>query len=179
MFIKWVAKVFSAINSNTKSSQIAAGIAFAFILALIPKANILWIVLFVLTFFLKINQSVEIVFIAVFDLVALFFDVILDKIGYAILTISALEDFFTVLFNSPFFYFTRYYNTIVMGGLIVGIILCFPVYFLAKYLVDKYRDRIRESIAHNKIIRAILKQPLISNFRRKFSSAVQFYNSIR
>jgi uncharacterized protein (TIGR03546 family) len=122
---------------------------------------------------------VEIVFIAVFDLIALFFDIILDKIGYAILTIPNLEDFFTVLFNSPFFYFTRYYNTIVMGGLLMGIILCFPVYFLAKYLVDKYRDRIRERIAHNKIIRTIMKQPVISNFRRKFSSAVKFYNSIR
>jgi len=179
MVIKWIAKVFTAINSNTKSTQIAAGIAFAFILALIPKANILWIVLFVLTFFLKVNQAMEIVFIAVFDLIALFFDVILDKIGYAILIIPNLRDSFTVLFNSPFFYFTRYYNTIVMGGLIVGIILAFPIYFLAKYLIDMYRNRARERIAHNKIIMVILKQPLIANFKRKFSSAVQFYNSIR
>lgn len=179
MFIRWIAKTFVAINSNTKPSQIAAAVSFAFLLALIPKANLLWISLFVLTFFLKINLAIEFVFIAIFDLITLLLDGILDKIGYVVLTLSSTEGFFTVLFNNTFFYFSRYYNTIVMGGLIVGIICFAPIYFLSNAFISLYREKVREKIAHNKFINALSKQPLIAGLKRKFVKALDFYNSIK
>ena len=179
MIITWFAKVFVAINSNKKTSQVALAISFAFLLALVPKANLFWISLFTLTFFLKINQAVEMVFIAVFSLVLDFLDVFLDKIGFAILTVPSLGDFFTRLFNSPFFYMTKYYNSIVMGGLVVGLAMFLPIYFISKSLVNVYRDKVREKIANNKIVKAITKQPILVGVRKKFGAAVRFYDNIR
>ncbi len=179
MIITWFAKVFVAINSNKKTSQIALAISFAFLLALIPKANLFWISLFTLTFFLKINQAVEMVFLAVFSMLLDFLDIFLDKIGFAILTISSLGDFFTKLFNSPFFYMTKYYNSLVMGGLVVGLVMFVPIYFLSKYLVDVYRDKVRERIANNKFVKAVSKQPILTGVRNKFGAAVRFYDNIR
>ncbi len=179
MIINWVARVFVAVNSNKKTSQIALAISFAFILALVPKTNLFWVSLFILTFFLKLNQAVEMVFIAVFSLLLGFLDKFLDEIGYAILTIPSLGSFFTKLFNSPFFYLTKYYNSLVMGGLAVGLVLALPIYFLAKYLVDVYRDKVREKIANNKFIQAVVKQPLLAGLKSKFGSAVSFYDRIR
>jgi uncharacterized protein (TIGR03546 family) len=179
MIISWVAKIFVAINSNKKASQIAVAISFAFVLALIPKANLLWLSLFILTFFLKLNQAVEIVFIAIFSLLFGFLDKFLDRLGYAILTIPSLGDFFTKLFNSPFFYLTKYYNSIVMGGLAVGLVMAFPIYFLSKYLVVIYRDKAREKVANNKFIQAVLKQPLLAGLKKGFGSAVDFYSNLR
>ncbi len=179
MIVTWFAKVFVAINSNKKTSQIALAISFAFLLALIPKTNLFWISLFVLTFFLKLNQAVEMVFIAVFSLLLGFLDTFLDKIGFAILTVPSLGDFFTKLFNSPFFYMTKYYNSLVMGGLVVGLGLAVPIYFLSKYLVDIYRDKVREKIANNKFVRAITKQPILVGIKNKFGAAVRFYDNIR
>jgi uncharacterized protein (TIGR03546 family) len=179
MIISWVAKIFVAINSNKKASQIALAISFAFILALVPKTNLFWVLLFVLTFFLKLNQAVEIVFIAVFSLLLGFLDKFLDRLGYAILTIPSLGNFFTKLFNSPFFYLTKYYNSIVMGGLVVGLVMAFPIYFLSKYLVGIYRDRAREKVANNKFIQAVLKQPLLAGLRKGFGSAFDFYSNLR
>jgi len=179
MIVNWVARVFVAINSNKKASQIALAISLAFILALVPKTNLFWVSLFVLTFFFKLNQAVEMVFIAVFSLLLGFLDVFLDKIGYVILMIPSLGSFFTKLFNSPFFYLTKYYNSLVMGGLAVGLVLALPIYFLAKYLVDVYRDRVREKIANNKFVQVIGKQPLVAGLKSKFGSAVSFYDNIR
>ena len=179
MIITWFAKIFVAINSNKKTSQVALAISFAFLLALVPKANLFWISLFTLTFFLKINQAVEMVFLAVFSLSLGFLDKFLDRIGFAILTVLSLGDFFTKLFNSPFFYMTKYYNSIVMGGLVVGLAMFVPIYFIAKYLVDVYRDKVREKIANNKIVKAVSKQPILMGIRRKFGTAVRFYDNIR
>ncbi len=179
MIITWFAKVFVAINSNKKTSQVALAISFAFLLALVPKTNLFWISLFTLTFFLKLNQAVEMVFLAVFSLFLDFLDAFLDKIGFAILTVSSLGDFFTKLFNSPFFYMTKYYNSIVMGGLVVGLVMFLPIYFVSKYLVDVYRDRVREKIANNKFVKAVTKQPILVGIKNKFGSAVRFYDNIR
>jgi uncharacterized protein (TIGR03546 family) len=179
MIITWFAKIFVAINSNKKTSQVALAISFAFLLALIPKANLFWISLFTLTFFLKINQAVEMVFLAVFSMLLGFLDIFLDKIGFAILTVSSLGDFFTRLFNTPFFFLTKYYNSIVMGGLVVGLVMFVPIYFLAKYLVDIYRDKVREKIANNKFVKAVSKQPILMGVRNKFGAAVRFYDNIR
>ena len=179
MIITWFAKVFVAINSNKKTSQVALAISFAFLLALVPKANLFWISLFTLTFFLKINQAVEMVFIAAFSLTLDFLDAFLDRIGFAILTVPSLGDFFTKLFNSPFFYMTKYYNSIVMGGLVVGLAMFLPIYFLSKYLVDVYRDKFREKIANNKIVKAVSKQPILVGIKNKFGAAVRFYDNIR
>lgn len=179
MIVSWIAKVFVAINSNKKTSQIALAISFAFVLALIPKGNFLWISLFILTFFLKLNQAVEMVFIALFSFTLQFLDRFLDKIGYTILTIPKLENFFTKLFNNPFFYLTRYYNSLVIGGFIIGLILAWPIYILFKYLVDIYRDKVREKIANNKFVKVFTKQPIVVGIRNKFGAAVRFYDNIR
>lgn len=179
MFITWFAKVFVAINSNKKTSQVALAISFAFLLALIPKANLFWVSLFTLTFFLKVNQAVEMVFLAVFSMFLDFLDVFLDKIGFAILTVPALGDFFTKLFNTPFFFLTKYYNSLVMGGLVVGLAMFVPIYLLSKYLVDVYRDKVREIIASNKFVKAVSKQPILVGVRNKFGAAVRFYDNIR
>ncbi len=179
MIITWFAKVFVAINSNRKTSQIALAISFAFLLALIPKTNLFWVTLFTITFFLKVNQAVEMIFLAVFSMFLDFLDIFLDRIGFAILMVSSLSDFFTKLFNSPFFYMTKYYNSLVMGGLVVGLAMFVPIYFLTKYLVDVYRDKVREKIANNKFVKAVSTQPILAGIKNKFSTAMNFYENIR
>jgi uncharacterized protein (TIGR03546 family) len=119
------------------------------------------------------------VFLAVFSMLLDFLDIFLDKIGFAILTVPSLGDFFTRLFNTPFFFLTKYYNSIVMGGLVVGLVMFVPIYFLAKYLVDIYRDKVREKIANNKFVKAVSKQPILMGVRNKFGAAVRFYDNIR
>lgn len=168
-----------AINSNTKPQQIALGIAFAFLLALIPAGNLLWISLFALTFFIKINLSVEFVFLALFKLLALFLNSILHGIGYFILTNRVLEPLFIGLTEVPVLTFTRFNNTIVMGGFFVGALFFVPVYLLFKFLVIKYRSSLREKLANSKIIKGFIKLPVVNILKKLFSGVYGFYSKIQ
>jgi uncharacterized protein (TIGR03546 family) len=186
MFITWIAKIVAALNSNTRPRQIAAAIALALLLALIPKTtpgippvNLLWVSIFIFTFFIKINQAVELVFLAIFDLIALLLDPLLHLLGYTVLTLPALHDFFTTLYNVPLLYFFKFYNTVVMGGLIAGIVLFVPMYLLARWGVNVYRDKIREKIAHSKLVKAFQKNPLVMAIKNTFGKAYNFYANLR
>ena len=179
MFITWIAKIVAALNSNVRPRQIAAAIALALLLALIPKANLLWVTLFAVTFFLKINQAVELTFLAIFDLIALFLDPLLHALGYAVLTLPALHGLFTALYNVPVLYFFKFYNTVVMGGLIAGIVLFVPMYLAARWGINIYRDKIREKIAHSKLVKGFLKNPLVMAIKNTFGKAYNFYANLR
>ena len=179
MIIKWIAKTLVAINSNTKPQHIALGIAFALLLALMPAGNLLWIFIFAMTFFLKLNLSVEFVFLALFKLLAVFLDGILHSIGYFILTIPALESFFIAVREVPVLSFTRFNNTIVMGGFAAGLLLFIPVYLLFKFLVIKYRSSLREKLANSKFVKGFLKLPIVSFLKKLFSGVYGFYSKIR
>ncbi len=179
MFITWIAKIVAALNSNTRPRQIAAAICFALLLALVPKANLLWVILFVITFFLKINQAIELVFLAIFDLLALLADPLLHLIGFAVLTLPALQGLFTTMYNIPILYFFKFNNTVVMGGLLTGLVLFVPVYLLARKGINVYRDNIREKIANSKLVKGFLKHPLIAGIKNTFGKAYNFYSNLR
>jgi uncharacterized protein (TIGR03546 family) len=179
VFVTWIAKLVAALNSNTRPRQIAAAISFALLLALIPKANLLWVVLFIITFFLKINQAIELVFLAIFDLAALFLDPLLHLLGYAVLTLPSLQELFTALYNIPILYFFKFNNTVVMGGFLAGLALFIPVYLLARWGIKVYRDRVREKIANSKLVKGFLKHPLIAGIRNTFGKAYNFYSNLR
>jgi uncharacterized protein (TIGR03546 family) len=179
MFFTWIAKLVAALNTNVRPRQIAAGISLGLMLALIPKANLLWVILFIITFFLKINQAITFIFMAIFDLIALFLDPLLHLLGYFILTLPPLQEFFTMLYNIPLLYLSKFNNTVVMGGLAAGIVLFVPAYILAKWGIKIYRDKLREKIAHSKLVKGFLQHPLVASIKNTFGKAYNFYSGIK
>ena len=180
MVITWFARLIAALNTNTKPRQISGAIAFALLLALIPKGNLLWIILFAITFFLKINQAIELMFLAIFSLFIWLLDPLLHVIGEAILKTPFLYDnIFTHLYNIPLLFFTKFNHTVVMGGLIVGILLFAPIYLLSNLLVKLYREKLREKIANIRFIKALQKQTLFAKLSKTFRGAYDYYSSIR
>ncbi len=160
--VKWFINLIKILNSNQAPGQVAGGIAFAFMLALIPANNLLWIVLFVFTFFLKIHNGIESLFLILFKLITFLFDPLLDSIGYSVLTIPSLYNFFTRLANMPLMPFSRFNNTVVMGGLVLGIALWIPVYVLFLWLIKLYRNKLKPAIENSKLVKGFFKLPLIS-----------------
>lgn len=188
MIITWIARLFAALNSNTKPRQISAAIAFAFLLSCFSYTspgwflpfNLLWISLFIITFFLKINQAIELMFLAIFKLITIFLEPLFSIIGEAILKTPFLYDnIFSSLYNVPFLFFTRFNHTVVMGGLIVGILLFAPMYLLSNLLVKLYREHLREKLANLRIVKALQKQPIFAKLSKTFRGAYNFYSSIR
>ena len=100
-----------------------------------------------------------------FRLIAFLIDPFLHSLGYWILVeVSALKGIWTFLYNIPIFPYTRFNNTVVMGGLILSVVLLYPVFMGIKVLIRNYRDRYEEKIKKWKIIKVLRGSKLFKFF---------------
>jgi uncharacterized protein (TIGR03546 family) len=160
--IKAIAKLILALNGNVKRTQIAAGFAWGTLLGLIPAGNPFWIVLFLVSFFFLHNHGAKIAALALVKIIYPTFVYQIDALGWFVLHIESFEQFFTTMYNTPFVPFTKFNNTLVMGGLTAGIILWIPVYIALVLFIPLYRNTIAVKIRNSKFIKAIMKFPLLS-----------------
>ena len=160
--ISFIAKLIVALNSNSRPSELASGIAFGFWLALIPGGNLLWVAIFIVAFLLKHNISAFLLSLGIFKLFISIFDPFLNRIGGTILEYPSLQDFFTNLYNTPYLSYSNFNNTIVAGGFILGIILWIPIFLLFIVVIKVYRKKIAPKIAESKFVKILRKVPVIS-----------------
>jgi uncharacterized protein (TIGR03546 family) len=162
MLITWIAKLIAGLNANRRAGEIAAGVSMGVLLALIPGANLLWLLIFVLTVFLKLNLGIELLVLAILKPIAPLGDPLLHTLGVSLLTSEELFGLFTSLYNVPLLPFTRFNNTVVMGGVVAGLLLWLPIFFLSRVLVRVYRKRIHPRLAESKIVKAFQRIPIVS-----------------
>lgn len=158
--IRAVTKMLVALNGNVKKSQIAAGFAWGLLLGLIPMGNFFWIVLFVVSFFFSHNHGSKIFGMAVVKILSPLIAPAVDAVGWQVLHIEALLPVFTTMYNMPFVPFTKFNNTLVAGGIVGGLVLWIPVFFLFMALIPLYRNHVAGKLRNTKIVQTILKFPL-------------------
>jgi uncharacterized protein (TIGR03546 family) len=158
--IKSIAKLVNALNGNAKKSQIAAGFAWGLLLGLVPISNFFGIVLFIVSFFFSHNHAAKVSAMALIKFLSPLIAPSIDILGWEVLHIEALQPLFTTMFNMPFVPFTRFNNTLVMGGLAGGIVLWLPVFVAFMFLIPFYRNTLGPKIKDSKIVKAIVKFPL-------------------
>ncbi|MCX7030024.1 MAG: hypothetical protein NTU62_07880 [Spirochaetes bacterium] len=67
-----------------------------------------------------------------------------------------------MLQGTPFVPLTRFNHTLVMGGLLAGVVLWVPVFLVFRGLAGINRTRLRERIAGSRFAKAIGRIPLVS-----------------
>ena len=162
MIITWIARIIASLNANRRAGEIGAGVAMGVLLALMPGRNLLWLLIFIVTVFLKLNLGVELLVLAVLKPLAPLADSWLHSLGLTVLTTGGLQEFFTTLYNIPLLPFTRFNNTVVMGSLLTGIILWVPLFLATGVLVRFYRKKIHPRLAESKIVKAFQRIPIVS-----------------
>jgi uncharacterized protein (TIGR03546 family) len=138
--IKSIVKSIAIRSRNVKRWQIAAGVAWGLLLALVPLGNFFWIVLLLISLFLRHSRLLAILVMVIGKLLLPLFVMPIDALGWAVLHIDVLQPLFTSLYNMPFVPFTRFYNTLVAGGLVGGIVLWLPSYLLVFALISLGRN---------------------------------------
>jgi len=156
IWLKVISKFIKAFRSGESPGQIAAGFSFGFLIGLMPFWTLQSILLFVLLILLNINLATGTVAILLASLFAYLLDPIFHNIGFFFLTsIPVLQEVWKTLYNTPFSPLTRFYNTMVMGSFLGGLVLVFPVFLGMKKLVILYREKLEERIKKWKIVQAI------------------------
>ncbi|MDR3162201.1 MAG: TIGR03546 family protein [Spirochaetaceae bacterium] len=167
--IQAIARLIVALNGNVKKSQLAAGFAWGLLLALPPTGNILWIVLFAASFLFRHNHAAKVLTMAVLKLLSPLIAPLVDLLGWEILHIDALRGLFTTLYNMPFVPYTRFYNTLVAGGILAGFVLWGPVFGLFMALIPLYRNTFAPKLRNAAIFKAAARIPFLSAIARAVS----------
>jgi uncharacterized protein (TIGR03546 family) len=166
--LKAIGKIIVALNGNVKKSQIAAGLAWGVLLGFIPAGNFFWIVLFLVSFFFSHNHWAKIFSMTILIILSPGFVYFTDFIGWEVLHFETFVPVFTTMYNMPFVPFTKFYNTLVMGGLVTGIVLWLPSFIIFMLIIPFYRNYIAPPIRNSKIVQAIAKSPFLKLIDQTF-----------
>jgi len=159
--LKGIGKLITALNGNLNKSQIAAGVSWGVLLGLVPLSNPFGIVLLIISFFFNHNHGAKIFGLAIVKILSMSILPALDVLGWEILHIDSLQPLFTTMFNMPFVPFTKFNNTLVMGGLIAGIVLWLPVFALFMALIPLYRNKLAPKIRESKFVKKLASTPIL------------------
>ena len=144
--IKYITSFFRAINANAHPGDIAHAVALGLFLAILPKNNLTFTFLFFLSIFIRINKGAFFISFILFGFVTPFMDVLINNIGFWAVQLSFLRPIFIALENIPFVALFKLSNTMVLGGIIWGLILYIPVYILTRIIIAKYRKYMQPAV---------------------------------
>jgi uncharacterized protein (TIGR03546 family) len=130
-FVRPLKLLVKSMRDLNSPRRIAAGVALGMMIGLVPKDNLTAVALGILLFALRVNLAAGSLSALAFLWVGLVFEPILDRIGFALLTWPVLEPVWSSLYRQPLVPWTDLNNTLVMGGLVLGLILCYPVYHVS------------------------------------------------
>ncbi|MBI4244850.1 MAG: TIGR03546 family protein [Planctomycetes bacterium] len=149
-------KLLKAFNKDATPAQIAGGFMLGSILGLIPKFNLFGFILMALILLIRVNISMSIVGMALFSALGFFTDLLIEGLGYGILNLGFLHGLWTFLYNLPIVPWTAFNNSMVMGNLIFGLILAFPVYKGMSWFVVYYRNNVKDKIMKWKFMQVLM-----------------------
>lgn len=176
---KGLIKLFLILNSNQKPWQIAGAAAMGFLLACVPGGNLLWIALLILLLILRVNRAVGLLFMVLFRLFAPFYDGMLDRIGYAVLTTERLVPLWTELYNLPLVPYTSFNDTLVMGGLLTGLAMFVPIMLIFRILVKVYRNKIAPKWQESKLYKKLHTLPWFNKLATVLDGGAKAFKVVR
>lgn len=159
------------LNSETGERSIALGLALGMFIGFAPFFSLQTILAFIVLFVFKIQFGAALCAAFFFSLVAFLLDPLFNIVGIFFLELSFLRSVYETLYALPIIPFTRFYNSIAMGSLVLSFVLLYPVYFLFLKLIHRYRISVVEKYKSSKFFKA-LKTTTIYKWYSKYN---EFY----
>jgi uncharacterized protein (TIGR03546 family) len=139
--------LYKLFTKDDSPKQLAFGIALGVTIGLIPKGNLIAVLLTVLLFAFRTNLGAGLLAIFGVSTFAEKLDPLLHGIGARVLGHPAIYDRMSKLYEQPLMPWTSLNNTVVVGGVILGAALFYPVYHLSEMLFDRYYADTKSMIA--------------------------------
>lgn len=154
--LKLLQSLIKALNSDGTPGQVGAGIALGAVLGLTPLMNVHNLVLFVLAMILNVSFPGVMLGWLAFLPFGFALDPLFDAVGRALLLgVPALVPFWTWCFNTPLVALTNFNNTIVLGSFVVWLVATVPLFFLARWLVTRYRATVYVRLQKLRVFQAV------------------------
>ena len=151
VILKQVFNLVYLLHSETSTRSISVGLCCGIVLGFSPMLSLQSLLILGLLLLFRIQVGAALLSAVFFKLVGIPLVPLFDFTGNLILSQPELRPVFTWLYNLPLVPMTRFYNSVVMGGGIVGIVLTVPFYLLFGYLIDTYRSEVVDQIKDTKL----------------------------
>ncbi len=160
--IAFISNLLKSLNANTNPGEIAHGVACGLLLGFLPKDNLLWPLVFIFLFFIRINKPAYLILLAVGSALTASLDPTFDVLGLSFLTWDKVRSAYVFLLDIPFVAFTKINNSVLIGSLLGGLIAYIPMYAIARVLVYVWRKWGVILLRKSKLIKVISQVPLVS-----------------
>lgn len=156
---------------ETAPRRMAAGTALGVWVGLVPKDNLLALVLG----FVLMSVNVDMAAAAFATVLAMWAAVPLgpyiDELGGMLLSWDQLQTFWTRLANMPIVPWTSFNNTMVLGGFVLGFALLYPVYRLSYPFYEVFVPKLRAKIKKYGLIKWLTRLENARSWRRRLGNA--------
>jgi len=156
IFLKLLAKLIKILRSGVDPRHIAGGFMLGMMLGLLSFRTLFAAPLLLALILINVNLAAAVVALLMFRFIAYLADPLIHSLGYRVLVdFSGLHGFWTYIASMRIVPFTRFNNTLVMGGLILSVVLAVPCYWGVKRLIIGYRVRYQKKVENWKLIKAL------------------------
>ena len=150
-----LAKLFSALNSESSIRQIALAIVLGFIVGLSPLLTLHNVVILFLVLFIRVHLGSFILSVGFFSGLSYLLSPMIVTVGESLLTSNSLNSLFTMLYQLTLFKLAHWHNTYTLGAFVLGALLAIPLYFFSKIIITKYRQHIMAFFEKFRIVKAL------------------------
>jgi uncharacterized protein (TIGR03546 family) len=119
-----------ALVASNSPEQLAVGFTLGMMVGFVPKANLIALSLFVLVFSIRCNKGFALVAAVLFTCVATWTDPFTHKLGMMVLSMPSMQVNYASMFALPLGPWWGFHNTVVVGSLLLGLYIAYPVYSL-------------------------------------------------
>lgn len=147
-----IAKLLKVLNSDDNPAQVALAVVFALIMGLTPLMSPHNLLVLLLVLVLRVNLSFFLLSFALFSGIAYALDPLSVQLGYTVLQADSLTALWTQMYQSSFWRFMAYNNTLVMGSFCLALILALPIYWAVIWAITRYRDKLRARLAQTRLM---------------------------
>ena len=144
-----------ALVRESSPRQMAWGLALGTLVGLVPKGNLIAVVLMLVLCSLRINLGVGLLTAFVVSWVAVLLDPFTHWIGWALLTADQIEPLWAYFNALPLAPWTEFNNTVVLGSLALGLLLVLPLRHYSEPWFSRWTPPIGARLQKLKIVQLL------------------------
>lgn len=139
-FFRHVLYLRQALLGDQTPHYLALGCSVGLVLGLIPKGNLLALLVATVLFSLRLNLAAAMLSTLAFSFIGPLLDPLTDRIGKTLLQADQLRPFWTWLYELPLAPWTYFNNTVVLGSFLLASLTSIPWYFAARWAICQWQD---------------------------------------
>lgn len=154
MLARWIRPIrllVEGIAAADTPRQLALGFTLGMIIGLIPKGNLTAVVLSMILLGTRVNLATGMLGALLFSWLGVWTDPLAHRVGYGLLSHETLQPLFAAVYDLPLVPWTALDNTVVVGSLMLGVSLCWPVYHFSFQAFEKIQPWIAEHLRRYRV----------------------------